>query len=110
MNIKDRYVSKKVTFDTQDGLKEKIERLTSMISNLTTQDGNQNKQFKPKIYQSKRRGERRIFMIDIIMIKEIIKIDIDEIVMIGEYHSVIEYNMDKIIEIKLGIIKTIEMT
>ena len=51
MNIKDGYISKKVTFDTQDSLYEKIDRLTSLMSKLTAQDGNQNKQFKPKIYQ-----------------------------------------------------------
>ena len=56
MNIRDGYVSKKVTFDTQDGLEEKIERFTSMMSKLTTLDDRQNKQFKPKIYQGKRRG------------------------------------------------------
>ena len=37
MNIKDGYVSKKVTFDTQDGLEDKVERLTSMRNKLTTQ-------------------------------------------------------------------------
>ena len=58
MNIKDRYVSKKVTFDTLDGLEEKIGRLTSMMSKLATQDDSQNKQFKPKIYQGKRRGQK----------------------------------------------------
>ena len=30
-----------------------------MMSKLTTQDNNQNKQFKPKIYQDKRRGQKR---------------------------------------------------
>ena len=43
MNIKDGYISKKVTFDAQDGLKEKIDRLTSMMSKLTSQDDSQNK-------------------------------------------------------------------
>ena len=46
-------------------------------------------------------------MIGIIMVKEIMKRD--EIVEIGEYCSVVEYNMDRIIEIALGIIRTIEM-
>ena len=55
INIKDRYISKKVTFDMQDGLEEKIDRLMSMMSKLTAQDVDQIKQFKPKIYQSKRR-------------------------------------------------------
>ena len=59
MNIKDGYISKKVTFYTQDGLEEKIDRLTSMISKLTAQDDNQTKTFKSKIYQGKRRGHTR---------------------------------------------------
>ena len=56
MNIKDGYISKKVTFDTQDSLDEKIDRPTSMMSKLTAQDVNETKQFEPSIYQSKRRG------------------------------------------------------
>ena len=32
-----------------------------MMSKLTTQDDSQNKQFKPNIYQSKRRGQTRNF-------------------------------------------------
>ena len=36
MNIKDAYISKKDTFDTQDSLEEKIDRLISMISVLAT--------------------------------------------------------------------------
>ena len=46
---------------TQDSLDEKIDRLTSMMSILTAQGDNQNKQFKPKIYQSKRRGQTNNF-------------------------------------------------
>ena len=61
MNKKDGYISKKVTFETHDSLDEKIDRLTSMMSKLTTQDVNETKQFKPKIYQSKRRGQMRNF-------------------------------------------------
>ena len=61
MNIRDGYVRKKVTFDTQDGLEEKVDRLMSMLSKLTTQDHRQNKQFEPKIYQGKRRGQTRNF-------------------------------------------------
>ena len=48
-------------------------------------------------------------MIVIIMIKEIIKIGIEQIVEMGECCSVVEYNMDRIIEIALGIIRAIEM-
>ena len=61
MSIKDSY-NKKVTFDTQDGLEEKIDRLTTMMSKLTAKDDGLNKQFKPKIFQGKRRGQTRIFM------------------------------------------------
>ena len=61
MNIKDGYVSKKIRFDTQDGLGVKIDRLTSMMNKLTIQDDSQNKPFKPKIYQGKRRGQTRNF-------------------------------------------------
>ena len=46
MNIKDGHISKKVIFDTQDSLDDKIDRLTSMMRKLTAQDDNQNKQFK----------------------------------------------------------------
>ena len=49
------------------------------------------------------------FMIDAIMVKEIIKTDIDQVVEIEEWRLVVEYNMDKIIEIALGIIRTIGM-
>ena len=47
-------------------------------------------------------------MIGVIIIKEINKIDIDQTVMIEEYQSVVEYNMDRIIEIALSIIRTME--
>ena len=49
MSILDEYISKKVTFHMQDSLDNKIDRLTSMMSKLTAQDDNPNKQFKPKI-------------------------------------------------------------
>ena len=60
MGIKDSYVHKRVIFDTKDGLEEKIDRLMTMMNKLTTQDG-QNKQFKPMIFQGKRRGQTRNF-------------------------------------------------
>ena len=59
MNINDGYSSKKVTFDMQDSLDDKIDKLTSMMSKWTAQDNDQDKQFKPKIYQSKWRGQLR---------------------------------------------------
>ena len=48
-------------------------------------------------------------MIDIVMTKEISKIGIPQTVDIGEYCSVEEYNMDRIIDIALGIIRIVEM-
>ena len=91
---------KKVTFDTQDSLDEKIDRLSSMVSKLTAQDDDQIKQFKPKIYQSKRKGQTRNFY----MVRKVIKVNIGQIVEIGEYHSVAEYNMNGIIGTDQGII------
>ena len=62
MSIKDSYNNnKKVTFNMQDGLEDKIDRLTAMMSQLTTKDGCLNKQFKPKIYQGRGRGQSRNF-------------------------------------------------
>ena len=62
MNIRDGYNSKKVVaFDTQDRLHDKIDTLMSMMSKLTAQGNNQNKQFKAKIYQGKRRGQTRSY-------------------------------------------------
>ena len=43
MSMKDSYASKRVTFDIPDGLEEKIDRLTTMMSKLTAQDYGQNK-------------------------------------------------------------------
>ena len=57
MSTKDGYNSKKVTFDMQDRLDDKIDKLTSMMSKLTAQDNNQNKHFKLKIYQGRWRGQ-----------------------------------------------------
>ena len=61
MSIKDSYNNKKVTFDTWDGLEDKTDRLTVMMGKLATNDNGINKQFKPQIYQSKRRGQGRNF-------------------------------------------------
>ena len=59
MSKKDRYNSKKVTFDMQDSLDDKRDKITSMMNKLTAQDNNENKQFKPKIYQVRWRGQSR---------------------------------------------------
>ena len=49
MSLKDDYAIKRVTFHTQNGLEENIDRLITMMSKLTAQDNRQNKQFKTKI-------------------------------------------------------------
>ena len=49
-------------------------------------------------------------MIDIFMIRQLIKIDINKIVEIGGFNIVVEYNMDRINEVDQGIIRIIEMT
>ena len=39
--------NKRVTFDTMDGLEQKIDKLTIMMGKLVTKDEGQNRQFKP---------------------------------------------------------------
>ena len=50
-----------------------MHRLTVMMSKLAANNDGTNKQFKPKIFQGKRRGQKEVFMTNIIMIKEVIK-------------------------------------
>ena len=61
MKIKDTYNNIKVTFNVQDGLEDKTDRLTVMMSQLTTKDKGVNRQLKPKIYQGRGRGQSRNF-------------------------------------------------
>ena len=95
MNIRDEYNSKKVvTFDTQERLNDKIDKLIFVMSKLTAHGSKQNKQCKPKNYYIfiliklliivKEKGEDKQ---EIIMIRVIIRIDIDQLVEIGECHS-----------------------
>ena len=49
-------------------------------------------------------------MTNMIMIREIIRIGIDQVVEIGEFHLVVEFSMDKIIEIDQGMNRAIGMT
>ena len=52
----------------------------------------------------------RISMTNIIMIREIIRIGIDQVVEIREFHLVVEFNMDKIIEVDQGMYISMGMT
>ena len=42
-----------------DKLDNKLDKKTSMMSKLTAQHNSQNRPFKPKIYQGKKRGQSR---------------------------------------------------
>ena len=108
INIKDGYISMKVTFDTRNNLHEKIDRFTSMMSKLTAQDDDQVKQFKPKYIKVKGVNRQGNFMINI-MVREIFKMDTGQIVKIGEYCSVAEYNMARIVETDHGIMRTVKV-
>ena len=105
MNIRDGYSSKKaVKFDTQDRLDDKIDKLMSVMSKLKAQGNDQYKKFKSKIFKAK--GEHKQ---EIIMIKAIIRIDTDQIVVIGECHLGVELGMDRIIEEGCNMLIIIEM-
>ena len=60
MKVRDGYNNTNaVTLNMQERLDDKIGKLTVMMSKLTAQGNKQAKQFKPKIYQGKRRGQMK---------------------------------------------------
>ena len=71
-----------------------INKLTAMISKLVARDSEVNRPFKPQIYQSKRRGQSRNFMIHTIMTEGTIKTDADQIVEIGEFNLADKVEVD----------------
>ena len=87
MSVKDSY-NKRITFDTCNGLEDKSDKLTALMDKLVARDSEVNRPFKPQIYQSKRRGQGRNFMIHTTMTEETIKIGADQIVVIGGSSSV----------------------
>ena len=46
MNIQEEH-TKRVTFNTMDGIEQNIDKLTVMMGKLKTDDEGQNRQFKP---------------------------------------------------------------
>ena len=60
MSIKDND-NKKVTFNTQDGLEDNIDKQMVMRNKLATRDNGMKRQFRPQIYWHKRRGQSRNF-------------------------------------------------
>ena len=95
MSIKDNYNNKKVIFDVQEGLGDKIDRLTVMMSKLAANKEGVNKQLKSLRY-IKIKGEARQ---EISMTDVIIRIGTSWIVEIKEYNLVVEFNMNRIIEV-----------
>ena len=58
MSIRDGH-NRKVSFDTKEGLGDKIDKLAVMIGKLATRDSGTGRQFKPQIYQNRGRGQNR---------------------------------------------------
>ena len=83
MSIKDSH-NRRVTFDTREELGDKIDKLVVTIGKLATRDSRSDRQFKPQVYQGKGRGLNRGNMTDTIMTSKVIRIDIDQIVEIGD--------------------------
>ena len=80
MSIKDNH-SRRVTFDTGDELGGKINKLTVMIGKLTARDNRSGRQFKSSdSTKAKQEDKIEVTMIDTVMISEVVKIDIGQIV------------------------------
>ena len=58
MSIKDNH-NRRVTFHTGVELGDKIDKLTVMVGKLAARDSRSVRQFKPQIYQGRRRGKNR---------------------------------------------------
>ena len=98
-----RYIyNKRVAFNMQDGLEDKIDKLTAMTGKLAARDSKVNRPFQPQVYQSKWRGQEETFMTHTTMAGGTIKINIDQIVVIGEFNlagkAEVDQDMNKIIE------------
>ena len=56
MNVKDNY-NKRVSFNTQGRLEDKIDELAAVMSKLVARDSRVSRPFKPQVFQSKHRGK-----------------------------------------------------
>ena len=83
MSVRDSY-NKRVTFNTQEGLKDKIYKLTAMMDKLVARDNKGNRPLKPQVYQSKGGGQSRSFHDSYNHDGGTIKINIGQIVGIGK--------------------------
>ena len=80
-----------------------------MMSKLTAQDDNEIKSLNQRYIKANREERQEISMIKMIVIREITKIDIDQIVETEEHHTEIEVSMDRIIEEDCIMLITMEM-
>ena len=60
MSIRDE-THREVSFNTIDELGDKIDKLTVMLGRLAAKDDNDERPFKPQIYQSRGRGQNRTY-------------------------------------------------
>ena len=85
MSVKDNY-NKRITFNTQGRLEDKIDKLTAMMGKLVARDSEVNRPFKPQVYQVREEDKVGMFITHIIMTGGIITINIDQKVGIGEFN------------------------
>ena len=71
--MKENYNKKGSHLTQKNGLENKTDRLTVMMSKLATKDNGINKQFKPRYIKAKEEDRVEISMISLIMIEEIIR-------------------------------------
>ena len=81
-----------------------------MTSQLTTKDVGLKNSLNPGYTKVEKEDRIETFMIDIFMIREVIKIDMYQIVEMEGFNLVVEYNMDRITEVDQGVNKIKEMT
>ena len=60
MSVRDGH-NRKVSFDTKEGLGDKIDKLVVMTATLATRDSGTGRQLKPQIYQNRGRGQNRSY-------------------------------------------------
>ena len=111
MSIKDSH-SRKVSFDTREELGDKIDKLALMIGKLATRSGRQLYHGSTK---AKVEDKIEVVMIDAFMISEVIRIDIDQKVKIGDSTDKIEVDPgmhkitgEDILEVIKGCIKILK--
>ena len=98
MSIKDNY-SWRVSSDTKEELRDKIHKLTVMIGKLALQIADQLYNLNHKFTKAELEDKIEIIMIDTIIISKVIRIDIGQMVKIGDSIDRIEVGlgMNKII-------------